>query len=406
MSKPGSSATNEALNRELAIAFLESDRNCSQLRAYAGDNLYTEGMTGDHMYVIKDGEVELFLVREEKRVVVATLGKGECFGMMPQLLHSRRTVNAVAKTYCEFFVIDSYQLQSQLDKVPPLVAKILNSMAQRITVADKVIATRVNYQPEYLVYAQLLHLIGLVDVGGRKSVAQAGTNAANQIVASPPLSQVVAFARNMLGHSDPHIRHVLSNLMSLHLITIEAEKGDTKYVTFNPVDIVTRVRKMAGNHRDHGKLDFEYIGVEEFATLVEADRSVLLNKLARGEFADDLFTFRKSEVMNLLNTKGRKYFVEKKIKKPEEFTEITDIEFADQRSIFDVLSHYDVYDLAKVYKVVTDEGARNKILSGLPKSKREEVVEESESFNNLDPIEAAQLGQHIIDKIKERMTKR
>ena len=70
--------------------------NFSQMRAFAGDVLYTEGMPGTHMYVIKEGEVDIYMIREEKRVVVETLGRGQCFGMTPRLLNGSRTNNAVA----------------------------------------------------------------------------------------------------------------------------------------------------------------------------------------------------------------------------------------------------------------------------------------------------------------------
>jgi hypothetical protein len=41
-----------------------------------GDVLFTEKMAGTQVYLIKEGQVDLFLMREERRVVVESLGKG------------------------------------------------------------------------------------------------------------------------------------------------------------------------------------------------------------------------------------------------------------------------------------------------------------------------------------------
>lgn len=391
-------------NPALAPIASDVEWNFQLRRVYAGDVLYTEGMTGDHMFLIKDGEVELCLMREEKQVVVATLGKGQCFGMMPQLLNGRRSTKAIAKCYCELYVIDSYLLIGLLDQTPKLIRSILATLAQRIADSNELIAKRVNYQPEIMVYANLLQLVGMANSNAARKSGGMGAAPA-QPQANPTLSEVLGYARAMLGHSDPHIRHMLGSMLSLHLIRIEDEKGDGKRIYFNPVDIVARTRQLARNHKDLGKLDFEYIDADEFAALVDVDRAKLLNKLARSEFADDIFTFRKSEVMRLLNEKGRKYFVERKIKKPEEFADISDIEFADQNSIFEVLARFDVFDLCKVIKNADEEIVKQKIMASLPRAKRQEVEDEVASLDKLDPIEAGQIGQRIIERVKERMLK-
>lgn len=81
------------------------DEGFTQQRAYAGDVLYTEGMPGHHLYVIKEGAIDIYMVREEKRVVVETLGPGQCFGVPAQLVQGRRSNNAAARSYCELYLI-------------------------------------------------------------------------------------------------------------------------------------------------------------------------------------------------------------------------------------------------------------------------------------------------------------
>ncbi|MGS0757685.1 FliG C-terminal domain-containing protein, partial [Roseateles sp. GG27B] len=107
-----------------------------------------------------------------------------------------------------------------------------------------------------------------------------------------------------------------------------------------------------------------------------------------------------------LNDKGRKFFVDRKVKSPEDFSEISDIEFADQKSTFDVISRCDTYDLAKLLSTIDEESVKSKILACLTRSKREEVESDIATMKPVDPIEIMQLGKSIILEIKKKMTNR
>lgn len=380
-------------------------KHYSQQRAYAGDVLYTEGMPCNHMYVIKEGEVDIYMVREEKRVVIDTLGRGQCFGMTPQLLNGRRTTNAVARSYCEFYLVDLDSLDDDLAATPRLIRGILDTLARRVSRAGELIATRVNYQPELLVYAQLLQLLGQGEAGAaRKGQRTAGT--AERLV-SVALPDVFAYGRNLLGHSDVHIRSILGKLLMLHLVQVDDDTRDGgKRLRYAPLEIVARARKVAGSETEQGKLDFEYISVDEFAELVEVERGQLLKKLARDEFSQELFTFRKSEVLRLLDLKGRKFFVERKIKHASEFADVEDLEFADQKSLVEVLAKVDALDLARMLQGHEDEALRGRILGCLPRAKREEVESEIGTFGNLDPVEVTRIGKSLVAQVQEKMLQR
>lgn len=389
----------------LLAADLPLDENlpATQLRAYAGDVLYTEGMPSSHLYVIKEGEVDLYMVREEKRVVIDTLTRGHVFGATPQLLNGRRTDNAVAKSYCEFYLVDAESLASVLDDTPKLLRGILKTLAMRASRASEVIASRVNFQPEIVTYAQLLSLIGAAQVPlqARKADARA---AAQPVIARPALAAVFAQARQLFGHSDVHIRHILGKLLMLHLIQLDEDRDGAKCVVFSPGEIVAKARKAGEADPDNGKLEYEYISVDDFAAMVDLDRNRVLQKLARNELSEDLFTFRKSEVVRLLDEKGKKFFQERRVKAPEEFCDISDIEFADASSIQAVLSRIDSYDLGKLLHLVEEDAVRDRILGNLPRTKRAEI--ESEKFDRVDEIEVRLIGEGIIKAIQEKMLAR
>ncbi len=377
------------------------DEGFTQQRFYSGDVLYTEGMPAHHLYVIKEGAVDIYMVREEKRVVVETLGPGQCFGVPAQLVNGRRSNNAAARSYCELYLVGYDTLEEELADTPKFTRGLLRSLVERLEVAHELIATRVNYQPDILVYAQLLQLLGMAEVGRPKNEVRAGSGPA--VLASPLLTDVFTQARGLLGHSDLHIRNSIGKLMRLHLIRVDDENGNGKRVIFSPKDIVHQARRITEDQTDTEKVSYEYVSVDEFAAMVDVDRSLLLRKLAGSELSEDIFTFRKSEVVRLLNDKGKKFFADRKVKTPDQFTDVEDLAFADQKSLFDAVGRCDLYDLAKLLCSLDDEALRQKLLGCLARSKREEVQQDMASMGAVDPMEVLQTGRALVAAVREKM---
>jgi flagellar motor switch protein FliG len=146
------------------------------------------------------------------------------------------------------------------------------------------------------------------------------------------------------------------------------------------------------------------MSLNEFAALVEVDRNIILRKLSAAEFSDDVFTFRRDEILRLLDTKGRRFFSERKIKPPSEFSEVADLEHADQKSIFAAVSKVDTFDLAKLLAVSGDGPVRSKILQSLSRRRREEVESDLKDIGTVDPVEVHHIGKGLVAEIKELMT--
>lgn len=380
----------------------------SQVRAFAGDVLYTEGMPALHLYVVKEGEVDLYLVREEKRTVVETIRRGQCFGIEPHLGQQLRVHNAAARSYCELYVVDLTTVNLAIGASHELAQGMLGTLSERLAAAHELIARRVNFQPELLAYAQLLQLVGQADLGRRaaegpeRGPGRRAPNAAPAL-ARPPLQEVLNHARALFGHSDRHVRACLGKLLSLHVIRIEDERGSGKEVLFSPKDIVPQVRKIVEDAPEADRQSHQYLSLDEFAALVDVDRGVLLKKLAGGEFAEDVFTFRRDEILRVLDTKGRRYFAERRVKPPREFADIGDIEFADARSIFEAVSRMDSFEVAKVLHALGEGDARQKVLAALSTRRRADVESELEGLGTVDPVEAQRLGQALIAQVRQLM---
>ena len=387
--------------QQLLQTLVEQGIEYSQIRAYTGDVLFTEKMSGTQVYIIKEGQVDLYLMREERRVVVESLGKGQCFGINASLLGNGRATNAMAATYSELYVIDAAALEQYLNQTPKPIRSMLTTIASRLATLSELVATRVNYQPEILVYAQLLQMMGMADLGLRKTDGRSSPD--KQAVASVLLVDFFAQVRTILGHSDLHFRNTMGKLLRQHLIRVEEENDNGKRIVFQPREIVQQARKLSANDSEQAKVDYEYITASEFADIVDVDRATLLNKLARSEFSEDLFTFRKAEIVRLLDVKGKKFFSDRKIKTPDEFVDILDIEFATQKALVEVLAPIDGFEIAKLLSTMEAGKARDKLLASLPRAKRKEVDDELPGLTNVDAVEVAQLAQRIIGRIKEIM---
>lgn len=394
-----------------ALLFAEAG-SFSQVRAFAGDVLYTEGMPALHLYVVKEGEVDLYLVRDEKRTVVETLRRGQCFGFEPQLAQPARLHCAAARSYCELYVVDNASAAKSLAGASDLLQGMLVTAAERLAAAHELIARRVSFQPELLAYAQMLQLAGLAELGQQKEAPggarrrPAANDAQAPELARPTLQGVVNHARLLFGHSDRHIRACLGKLVNLHLVRIEDERGNGKQLVYAPRDIVGQVRKAVSGDPEAARQAHQYLSLDEFAALVDVDRGVLLRKLASAELAEDVFTFRREEILRVLDTKGRKFFAERKIKKPAEFTELDDIQFADARSIFDAVARLDSFDIAKLLHSLEEGDARRKILGALSARRRGDVESDLNGLTEVDPVEVQRLGSALIGEIKDAMLRK
>lgn len=342
----------------------------TRARFYAGETIYTDGMSGNHFYLIKEGEVDIFLVRDERKVTVETLGPGQCFGISLGDANARRFQNAAARTFCEVYVIGADVLARDLGATPSLAQNLFASLLQRLAAAHEVVAARMVEPPKQ---------------------------------ASVPLSDVVASARALFGHSDVHIKKALSRLITLHLVRVSDDAPGGKQIIFSPRDVVMLAKRAVEGHVDSGKQDFQYLNVDEFAELVDVDRDTLLKKLVRSEFADDIFAFRKSEIMRLLDTKGRKYFAERRLKSPAEFSDIEDLEFADQKTLFAALATIDPFELAKALSGDVSPAVKEKMLGALSRVRRQEVEHELSDLNPPDPIEVQRIRGRIVPDVKRRM---
>jgi uncharacterized protein (TIGR02266 family) len=98
-----------------------------------GDIIIEEGTSGDWVYVIHSGAVEISKTIEGKKYIVARLGPGEVFGELGFLGTVQRTATARAVGETCVGIIDRTYLDSEYNKLSSEFRAVLNALVRRFT---------------------------------------------------------------------------------------------------------------------------------------------------------------------------------------------------------------------------------------------------------------------------------
>ncbi len=111
----------------------------------AGEILFRAGEPGESLYVVRSGEIELF-IRDTagQKIALAIAGAGEVFGELALLDRGPRTATAVALTDCELLELDRDDLLLLFQKSPNAALRLLAAMSHMTRKADELLRTRVS----------------------------------------------------------------------------------------------------------------------------------------------------------------------------------------------------------------------------------------------------------------------
>jgi CRP-like cAMP-binding protein len=97
-----------------------------------GELIVKQGESGDCMYVIQEGEVEVFVTRDGRDVPLATRRRGEFFGEMAIFERETRSASVRARGPVRALTVDRRQLLSRIEEDPALAMRMIQSMSHRI----------------------------------------------------------------------------------------------------------------------------------------------------------------------------------------------------------------------------------------------------------------------------------
>jgi len=99
----------------------------------AGQEIFKEGDSGDGIYVVKDGAVEISVAMSQNvRRTFAKIGPGEIFGEMAVLEFKPRSATATASIPTQVYFIARDELLLMLGSSPALSLELLREISQRL----------------------------------------------------------------------------------------------------------------------------------------------------------------------------------------------------------------------------------------------------------------------------------
>ncbi|MFM0752449.1 Crp/Fnr family transcriptional regulator [Paraburkholderia strydomiana] len=386
--------------------------------AAPGEVIYSEGFLGDAViYVIADGKVEISTQCDEKKVILATLGKGEFFGEAALLPPEPRAHTAKALSFCQLTAIAGGIVEEELERVSPLLRHIVRTMIRRVKKKDDILATNTHadFLPGVLSYAHVLSLMAGAEPNDRFD-GRARRPQNEEI--SIPLSEVIKKCNAIAGHSRPHVMAMLKRMEKLNLVSIEGGRSERlnntsgrysasdgaagrQLVTFDAVKITERAQQVADHDLDVSiSSELELIELDDLEALIGVDRKVILNKLSHAEIAEDIFAFRKTKVLNYVEEKGLSYFSRRNARGAGELKSLDDLEFVDQRTLFEAVSAFDTYDLAKLLSASEGQPIDERLQSVMTEARKKEVSWVMRREIKIDPVEIIEIEQRFLDTVR------
>ena len=130
----------------------------------AGATLFKEGEPGESLFVVRSGEIELFIKDTAgQKIVLAIVRSGEVFGELALLDPGARTATAVALVDSELLELDREDLLLLFKKTPAAALQLLASMGHMTRKADELLRTRVSRNANVEAEEQLSGLQRIAD---------------------------------------------------------------------------------------------------------------------------------------------------------------------------------------------------------------------------------------------------
>ena len=94
----------------------------------AGQMIFETGSSGDVMYVVQEGEVDIVLAGR----VIDTSGAGGIIGEMALISDKPRSASAIAKTDCKLVPIDEKRFTFLVQQTPYFSIQVMRVIAERL----------------------------------------------------------------------------------------------------------------------------------------------------------------------------------------------------------------------------------------------------------------------------------
>jgi CRP/FNR family cyclic AMP-dependent transcriptional regulator len=132
----------ELLNEDDRVALAKV---VDELKVPAGHTLFQAGDPGDSLFIVRHGEIELFIKDTAgQRIVLTTAESGDMFGELAMLDTGPRTATALALTETDVLVLDRDDLVLLFQRKPEAALHMLAALSGLTRKADELLRTRVS----------------------------------------------------------------------------------------------------------------------------------------------------------------------------------------------------------------------------------------------------------------------
>lgn len=99
--------------------------------------IFSQGDSSDHVYVVLEGEVQIFRESSEGVTDIETVKTGDVFGEMGVIQEVPRFASAKAKGFCSLFVMSKEQLLHKVDGLEHPAVPVIRVLAKRLAETNK-----------------------------------------------------------------------------------------------------------------------------------------------------------------------------------------------------------------------------------------------------------------------------
>ncbi len=105
-----------------------------------GEIIIRQGEVGSCMYVVQEGQVEVYVERDGREVQLGTRGEGEILGEMAIFERQERFANVRARGRARLLTVDKKNFLGRVHEDPSIAFRVIKTMSSRIRVLSNEIA--------------------------------------------------------------------------------------------------------------------------------------------------------------------------------------------------------------------------------------------------------------------------
>ena len=106
------------------------------------DIIFEEGSFGNEMFIIRNGKIRIYTVKDGREIVLRTCGKGEIFGEMALVDDKPRAASAIAEeNNTQLIVVDHAKFWYLVNQQPPFALALMHILCERIRISEPELLT-------------------------------------------------------------------------------------------------------------------------------------------------------------------------------------------------------------------------------------------------------------------------